>query len=111
MLNTFSAEPKMLEAVEILEKVSETFTKAKQEMKQNLLSKLEAVAAESEEAKLSGFTKDVKKTENLNMLLSSLKVKENPKEKKAFARKEQNKKMGWVEYFLFISITVILYFI
>ena len=97
----------MLEAVE---KVSETFTKAKQEMKQNLLSKLEAVAAESEEAKLSGFTKDVKKTENLNMLLSSLKV-ETPKEKKVFARKEQNKKMGWVEYFLFISITVILYFI
>jgi hypothetical protein len=85
----------MLEAVE---KVSETFTKAKQEMKKNLLSKLEAVAAESEEAKMSGFTKDVKKTENLNTLLSSLKV-ETQKEKKIFSRKEENKKMGSIAIF------------
>jgi hypothetical protein len=85
----------MLEAVE---KVSETFTKAKQEMKKNLLRKLEAVAAESEEAKISGFTKDVKKTENLNTLLSSLKV-ETQKERKIFSRKEQNKKMGSVAIF------------
>ena len=63
-------------------------------MKQNLISKLEAVAEESEEVKLGKPTRDAAKNkENLNTLLSSLKVETKPvRERKTFARNDNYNK-------------------
>lgn len=61
----------MLQAVE---KVSDSFVREKEQLKQKLIEKLESVADESENSRLEPFKPDKKKTDDLNMLLNSLKV-------------------------------------
>lgn len=69
----------MLEAVE---KVSDVFTQEKEEMKNNLIAKLEAVVEQSEKSRLEPFKPDKKKTDDLNSLLNTLKVDVSTKPKK-----------------------------
>nr|SVE75707.1 EOG090X04UC [Daphnia hispanica] len=64
-------EPEMLQAVE---DVSNTLSHEKEAFKNSLIEKLEAVADESEMARLEPFRPNKKKTEDLNSLLNTLKV-------------------------------------
>lgn len=57
-----------------VEKISETFTQEKDKLKAKLITKLEAVAEESEKSRLEPFKPNKKKTEELNSLLNTLKV-------------------------------------
>lgn len=72
----------MLQAVE---DVSNMLSKEKEASKNSLIAKLEAVANESEMARLEPFKPNKKKTEDLNSLLNTLKVdgKKPPKKSPA----------------------------
>nr|CAG4646203.1 EOG090X04UC [Macrothrix elegans] len=61
----------MLEAVE---KVSESFSSSKEDVKKSLISKLEAVTTESEQSKLQPFKVKKQVSNELSSLLSTMKV-------------------------------------
>ncbi len=70
----------MLDAVE---NVSKVYSQEKEELKKNLIAKLESVAVESEKNRLEPFKPNKKKTEDLNSLLNTLKVDVKSKPKKS----------------------------
>ncbi|EFX71109.1 hypothetical protein DAPPUDRAFT_231561 [Daphnia pulex] len=73
-------DSEMLQAVE---NVSKTFSKENEELKKNLVAKLESITDESEVARLEPFKPDKQKTADLNSLLNTLKVDVKKPKKKA----------------------------
>lgn len=69
----------MLQAVE---NVAKTFSHENEELKKNLIAKLESITDESEVARLEPFKPDKQKTADLTSLLNTLKVDvKKPKKK------------------------------
>nr|SVE76339.1 EOG090X04UC [Daphnia longispina] len=72
-----------IEMLQAVENVAKTFSHENEELKKNLIAKLESITDESEVARLEPFKPDKQKTADLTNLLNTLKVDVKKPKKKA----------------------------
>lgn len=72
-----------IEMLQAVENVAKTFSHENEELKKNLIAKLESITDESEVARLEPFKPDKQKTADLTSLLNTLKVDVKKPKKKA----------------------------